>query len=61
MNRRHFVASLGMSAALSALSQAQGVTRQDGGGAQVDKVLARNPVWPRPMIVLTCPLYLYQS
>lgn len=51
MNRRHFVASLGMSAALSALSQARGVTRQDGGGTQVDKVLARNPVWPRAMIV----------
>lgn len=50
MNRRHFVASLGMTAALGALSQARGVGRQEGGNAPAIE-LGANPVWPRPTIV----------
>ncbi len=51
MNRRHFVASLGMSAALSALSQAGRAARQEGEHTPADKELTPNLVWPRPIIV----------
>ncbi|MGH9397034.1 MAG: glycoside hydrolase family 2 TIM barrel-domain containing protein [Terriglobia bacterium] len=51
MNRRRFVASLGVPAALGAIFKARGTAHQNGGEAEVNEESSPNPVWPRPVIV----------
>ena len=51
LNRRRFVASFGISAALGALSQARGAVFSQAGQAEAGNEPSSNPVWPRPTIV----------
>lgn len=51
LNRRRFVASFGISAALGALSQSSGAVFSKAGQAEDGNALSTNPVWPRPTIV----------
>jgi hypothetical protein len=51
VNRRRFVKSLGMSAALGVLSEARGHARAADGPMQAGEDLAPNPVWPTPILV----------
>jgi hypothetical protein len=51
VNRREFVASLGISAAVGGLSQESAFPHQGGKGLRVDEELAPNAIWPRPIIV----------
>ncbi|HET7213186.1 MAG TPA: hypothetical protein VFL79_06350, partial [Terriglobia bacterium] len=51
LNRRRFVASFGISAALGALQQARGAVLPPSGQGEGGKGSASNPVWPRPTII----------